>query len=51
MTTFQAYSLLIREMIKLGGKVQEDLFKNDTEINKRLSSVMMKSIGYVRING
>jgi len=44
MTTFQAYSLLIREMIKLGGKVQEDLFKNDTEINKRLSSVMMKSI-------
>ncbi len=43
-TTFQAYSLLIREMLKLGGEVQEDFFKDEPEINRRISGVMMNSI-------
>ncbi|RLA72003.1 MAG: hypothetical protein DRG24_04065 [Epsilonproteobacteria bacterium] len=44
MTTFQAYSLLIKEMISIGEKVQVDFFMDELELDQRVSSIMMKNI-------
>ena len=44
MTTFRAYSLLIREMLTLGTNVQENFFADGSERQKRVSAVMMKNI-------
>jgi len=44
MTTFRAYSLLIREMLTLGTNVQDNFFADGSERQKRVSAVMMKNI-------
>ncbi len=44
MITFRAYTLLIKEMLTLGGKVQKNFFMNDTDQHKRAAAVMMNDI-------
>ena len=44
MTTFKAYSLLIREMLRLERETQDAFFHNDTQMHKKISAVMMKQI-------
>jgi len=44
MTTFRAYTLLTREMISLGQKVQYKFFFNESTRNQRVSSVMIDNI-------
>ncbi|RLA72662.1 MAG: hypothetical protein DRG24_02340 [Epsilonproteobacteria bacterium] len=44
MTTFRAYTLLTREMIKLGQKLQQKFFFNESTLNQRVSSIMIENI-------
>jgi len=44
LVTFKANSLLINEMLKLGGEVQTSFFANDSKLNQEASAMMMKKI-------
>ena len=44
LVTFKANSLLIKEMLKIAGEVQESFFLNDTRLHKDVSAMMMKKI-------
>ena len=44
LTSFKAYSSLIRKMISLGGKVQIELYGDGTRFEKQASSLMMNDI-------